>query len=101
MSALMRSRPTTRIETTTVAAVRTASSVLSAVTGSPLARAYSSSLVATNRRGASVPTTSRTVALSTPKTTRSAAVVVVIAPNRYEVRLAAVPPGGQAHQQDA
>ncbi len=93
ISALMRSSPTTRIETTTVAAVSTASSVFSAVTGSPLARAYSSSFVATNRRGASVPTRSRTAALSTPNTTRSEAVVVVIAPNRYEVRLAGVPPG--------
>ena len=55
MSALMSSRPTTRIATTTVIAVRTASTMLSGSTGMPIARAYSSSLATAKRRGRSSP----------------------------------------------
>ena len=51
MSALMSSRPTTRIATTTVVAVRTASTMLSGSTGMPTARAYSSSLATAKSRG--------------------------------------------------
>jgi hypothetical protein len=43
ISALISSRPTTRMESTTVAATRAASTTLSASTGRPTARAYSSS----------------------------------------------------------
>ncbi len=51
MSALISSRPTTRIATTTVVAVRTASTMLSGSTGMPTARAYSSSFATAKRRG--------------------------------------------------
>ena len=53
MSALMSSSPTTRIATTTVVAVRTASTMLSGSTGMPTARAYSSSLATAKSRGRS------------------------------------------------
>ena len=49
--ALMSSSPTTRIATTTVVAVSTASTMLSGSTGMPTARAYSSSLATAKRRG--------------------------------------------------
>ena len=53
MSALMSSSPTTRMATTTVVAVSTASTMLSVSTGRPTARAYSSSLATAKRRGRS------------------------------------------------
>jgi hypothetical protein len=54
ISALMSSSPTTRIDTTTVTAVSTASAMFSPVTGMPLARAYSSSLATANSQGLSI-----------------------------------------------
>ena len=53
INALTSSTPTTRIEMTTVHAASTASSRLSAITGRPLARANSSSLLTVNRAGPS------------------------------------------------
>ena len=93
IKALMSSKPTIRIDTTTVTAVRTASARLRARTGRPADRAYSSSLATANSRQRRTPTTRRMTTVSTPKTHRSAAVTVVIAPKRYAVRLAGVPLG--------
>ena len=82
ISALISSRPTTRIETTTVTAVSTASSRFSVSTGRPTARAYSGSLLTANSRRASSSEVSSTTPASTAKVTRSPSLVVVIAPNR-------------------
>ena len=89
----MRSRPTTRIDTTTVTAVSTASSTLSPSTGIPVARAYSSSCATAKSRLRSVVVTRMTTAERTAKTTRSVRLTVLIAPKRYPVRLAGVPLG--------
>ena len=51
ISALNSSRPTTRMDSTVVVATTTASSRLSLATGSPAARANSSSLLAVNSCG--------------------------------------------------
>ena len=91
ISALMSSRPTIRIDTTTVTAVRTARAMLRARTGIPIARAYSSSLATANRRGRSSQVVRMTSTARTANTQRSEAFTVVIAPKRYAVRLAGVP----------
>ncbi len=91
ISALMSSSPTIRIDTTTVTAVRIASARLRASTGRPADWAYSSSLATANSRHRRTATTARMTTVSTPKTHRSPGVTVVIAPNRYAVRLAGVP----------
>src|SRR5580765_2270058 len=88
MSALMSRRPTTRIDTTTVTAVRMARVRLRAVTGIPVARAYSSSLATAKRRVRRVSVTARTTTARPAKITRSELLVVRIAPKRYAVRLA-------------
>ena len=80
--ALISSRPTTRIATTTVTAVSTASVTFSAVTRMPVARAYSSSLATANSRGRSVHVVATTTTASAAKTHRSPRLVVVMAPNR-------------------
>ena len=80
--ALISSRPTTRIATTTVTAVSTASVRFSAVTGMPVARAYSSSLATANSRGRRVHVVATTTTARAAKTHRSPRLVVVMAPKR-------------------
>ena len=82
ISALISSSPTTRIDSTTVEATSTASTVLSGSTGRPTARAYSSSSLTAYSREPSSQTTPRTTTVMTAKTATSDAVVVVIAPKR-------------------
>ena len=96
MSALISSSPTTRIDTTTVTAVSTARAMLRPVTGRPVARAYSSSLATAKSHGRSSQVPSTTTTARPAKTHRSAALAVVMAPNRYAVRLAGLPLGDLA-----
>ena len=84
----MSSSPTTRMDTTTVTAVSTARAMLRPVTGRPLARAYSSSLATANSHGRSSQVAKSTTRASPANTHRSRWSAVVIAPNRYAVRLA-------------
>ncbi len=91
ISALMSSSPTMRIDTTTVTAVSTASAMLRASTGMPIARAYSSSVATANSRGRSSQVVRMTSTARTANTQRSEALTVVMAPKRYAVRLAGVP----------
>lgn len=76
------SSPTTRIDITIVTATRADRSMFSAVTGSPWERLYSSSWATANSRGRSSVVAATTTSPRTAKVTRSARVVVVIAPNR-------------------
>ncbi len=86
--AATRRRPTTRIDATTITAVRTESRALSAATGSPATRAHSSSATAANRARRVRPN-ARTMPAPSPTTaSTSSAVTVRIEPNRYENRLA-------------
>src|SRR4051794_27349902 len=80
--ALISSSPTTRIETTTVTAVSTASTMLRPRTGSPTARAYSGSLATANSLGASTVVTTSTTTASAANVATSLGLVVVMAPNR-------------------
>ena len=91
MSALMSSSPTTRMATTTVVAVSTASTMLSGRTGSPTARAYSSSLATAKRRGRRAQVVTEMSRARAAKTYRSVRWVVRIDPKRYFMRFAGVP----------
>ena len=88
ISALTSSTPTTRIEITTVHAVSTASNRFSAITGRPLARANSSSLLTVNSAGPSQIVTARIAAASTENVIRSAVDVVRDAAEQVLVQVA-------------
>src|SRR5690606_30905160 len=93
MSALTSSSPTTRMAITTVSAAVTATSMLRNRTGSPLALAISSSWQSTNSSLPNTATTPSTSTASPPMIQMSSAVTLAMAPNRYELSLALLPPG--------
>src|SRR5690606_12337965 len=92
MSALTSSSPTTRIATVTVSADTTATTTLSAHTGSPDATANSSSWLTLNSACRRPTPTASTTADRTTVSQRSASDTVEIEPNRYCMRLPAEPP---------
>ena len=93
--ALMSSRPMTRIATTTVTAVSTARMMLSASTGRPEARAYSSSPATAKSRSRRTRVARMMTEDSTAKITTSSREVVVMAPKRKAVRLPVCPPSAR------
>ena len=102
ISALMSSRPTTRIDTTTVTAVSTASAMLSRVTGMP-GRAGVLLVVGDGEEPRAQQPGAEHDDHGQPGEHPQivAAFAVVMAPKRYAVRLAGVPLGDLAMMHDA